>query len=106
MKGKYEVNQYVGVPIVEDGSGNYQIKLDDDGDFKLHNWRTGKHTKGKFKRPGQVFITENNLMVAVVRYYPVPFNKRHGFTPLQRFTTSFVSDEALKVATAKPDPEN
>lgn len=99
MKGKYAVSQYIGVPLETDDSGNYQIKRDENGAFKLHSWRTGKHTKGKFKCLGQVFITENNLMVAIVQDYPVAFKDRHDYTPLQRFTNEFVADDVLEAAT-------
>lgn len=99
MKGKYAVSQYIGVPLETDDSGNYQIKRDENGAFKLHSWRTGKHTKGKFKCLGQVFITENNLMVAIVQDYPVVFKDRHDYTPLQRFTNEFVADDVLEAAT-------
>ncbi|EHO54587.1 DUF7671 family protein [Lentilactobacillus kisonensis] len=101
MKGKYEVSQYIGVPLETDDSGNYQIKTDEQGDFKLHSWRTGKHTKGKFKKIGQIFITENNLMVAIVKVHPVAFKDRHEFTPLQRFTSEMVNDELIKRAAEK-----
>lgn len=98
MKDKYEVNQYIGVPLETDDSGHYKIKRDEKGSFKLHSWRTGKHTKGRFKSLGQVFITENNLMVGVVKAIPVAFKDRHQFTPLQRFTSQVVPDEVLKEA--------
>ncbi|EEI19735.1 MAG: hypothetical protein LKJ64_03800 [Lentilactobacillus buchneri] len=98
MKGKYEVNQYIGAPLETDDSGHYKIKYDENGHFKLHSWRTGKHTKGKFKKLGQIFMTENNMMVVIVKAIPVAFKDRHTFTPLQRFTTEFVSDSVLNEA--------
>ncbi|UQS87458.1 hypothetical protein MOO44_04705 [Nicoliella spurrieriana] len=98
MKGKYKVNRYVGVPVETDNSGNYQIKRDGDGGFKLHDWRTGKHTNGKFKQVGQIFLTENNLKVAVVAYEPVAFNHRHAYTPLQRFTSETVPTALIETA--------
>jgi hypothetical protein len=101
MKGKYEVNQYIGVPLETDDSGNYQIKMDESGDFKLHSWRTGKHTKGKFKKVGQIFITENNLMVGIIKAIPVAFKDRHDYTPLQRFTSEYVSDDVLNAGKKK-----
>ncbi|WP_373310672.1 DUF7671 family protein [Apilactobacillus xinyiensis] len=96
MKGKYEVHRYVGVPVESDASGQYIVKKDENGEYKFHNWRTGKHTKGKFKQLGQLFLTENNMMVAVVAVYDVKFNHRHEYTPLQRFTTEYVDDQLLK----------
>ncbi|MDH5107029.1 hypothetical protein OQI89_14415 [Lentilactobacillus diolivorans] len=101
MKGKYKVSQYIGVPLEMDDSGNYQIKQDEQGNFKLHSWRTGKHTKGKYQKLGQVFITENNLMVAIVKTIPVAFKDRHEYTPLQRFTSEFVSNKLLDKAQGK-----
>lgn len=98
MKGKYDVFQYIGVPLETDESGHYQIKTDEAGEFKLHSWRTGKHTKGKFRQIGQVFITENKLMVAIVKVIPVAFKDRHAYTPLQRFTSEIVSDQLIQKA--------
>jgi len=95
VKGKYEVTQYIGVPVTTNQSGQYVI---DEAGFNFHSWRTGKHTKGKFKKLGQVFLTENNLEIAVIKTLPVAFKDRHGFTPMQRFTSAAISDEALKLA--------
>lgn len=103
MKGKYKVTRYVGVPVDTDKSGNYIIKKDPHGDFKLHNWRTGKHTKGKFKQIGQLFLTENNMLVAVVQTYSVKFKDRHDFTPLQRFTSEFLDEEQINDAKKRLD---
>lgn len=101
VKGKYEVFQYIGVPIETNDSGQYQIKTDEQGDFKLHSWRTGKHTKGKYKQIGQIFLTENNLLVAIVKVNPVAFKDRHTYTPLQRFTSEIVSSQLVEKAQAK-----
>ncbi|TPR18224.1 hypothetical protein DYZ95_02675 [Apilactobacillus timberlakei] len=103
MKGKYKVTRYKGIPIESDASGNYIIKKDDHNDFKLHDWRTGKHTKGSYKSLGQIFLTENNMMVAVIAIYPVKFNNRHNFTPLQRFTSEYVSSDILDEAKKRLD---
>lgn len=103
MKDKYEVTRYIGVPVDTDQSGNYIIKKDENGEFKLHDWRTGKHTKGKFKKIGQLFLTENNLLVAVIKTEPVKFNNRHQYTPLQRFTSENLSDEQVLEAKKKLD---
>lgn len=101
MKGKYAVNQYIGVPVVTNASGQYEIKREPDGDFKLHSWRTGKHSKGKYQGVGQIFLTENNLKVAVVAASPVPFKERHQFTPMQRLTSEFVGPDVLDLAQAQ-----
>lgn len=101
MKAKYEVNQYVGVPITADDSGKYVIKREGDGGFKLHSWRTGRHSKGKFRGVGQIFLTENHLKVAVIAAYPVPYKKRHDYTPMQRLTSEFVGDDVVAMAQAQ-----
>ena len=101
MKAKYRVNRYVGVVLTADPNGNYVIKRDRNHGFKLNLWRTGRHTKGHFKTIGQVFLTENALRVAVVDYAPVKYSRRHRYTPLQRFTTAFVSPELIQVAKQK-----
>ncbi|CAJ1229266.1 hypothetical protein LZY01_23580 [Levilactobacillus zymae] len=97
-KAKYAVNQYLGVPVEADASGHYQIKREPDGDFKLHSWRTGRHSKGKYRGAGQIFLTENNLKVAIVAAYPVAYKDRHGYTPMQRLTSEFIDDAVLRVA--------
>jgi len=104
MKAKYDVNQYVGVPVQANASGEYEIKREPDGDFKLHSWRTGRHSKGKYQGTGQIFLTENHLKVAVVAAYPVAYKERHDYTPMQRLTSEFVSEDLVQVAMAKlPD---
>ena len=103
MKGRYKVNLYLGIPVNTDPNGKYVIRRDRNGNYKLNQWRTGKHTKGHFKRIGQVFLTENSLRVAVVAYRPVKFNHRHRYTPLRRFTTAFVNSELIqKVKEKRP----
>ncbi|GEK29680.1 DUF7671 family protein [Furfurilactobacillus siliginis] len=92
MKGKYDVQRFVGVPVHANASGQYEAS----GDGKPHVWRIGKHTKGKFTGAGQIFLTENNLMVAVLAAYPVAFKDRHEWTPMQRFTSERISDELLE----------
>lgn len=94
MKDKYEVNKYFGIPVTTNNSGDYVLKADDHGDVKIHTWRTGKHTKGKFKQPGQMLLTENNLMVMIVASEKMVFKDRHSEVPLQRFTSEF-ANEAL-----------
>ncbi|QMU08227.1 DUF7671 family protein [Levilactobacillus suantsaii] len=97
-KAKYEVNQYLGVPVVADASGNYQIKREANGEFKLHSWRTGRHSKGKYRGVGQIFLTENQLKVAVVAAYPVAYKDRHAYTPMQRLTSEFAGDAVVQEA--------
>ncbi|KRK58272.1 hypothetical protein [Fructilactobacillus fructivorans] len=55
MANKYKVMRFTGVPLAMDDAGNYVIKKDENGNFKLHTWRIGKHTRGHFHRIGQVF---------------------------------------------------
>ncbi|TGD20316.1 DUF7671 family protein [Levilactobacillus suantsaiihabitans] len=96
MKAKYDVNVYSGVPVETNASGQYEIKRDPDGSFKLHDWRTGRHSKGKFKGVGQIFLTENNLRVAVIVARPLDYKQRHDYTPMQRLTSEFVSDDLVQ----------
>lgn len=91
MKAKYEVTRYIGIPVTTDPAGHYVIAPGS----KLHDWRTGKHTRGHFKRLGQLFLTENNLLIAVLATQPVAFKDRHQWTPLQRFTSETLSDEIV-----------
>lgn len=98
MKAKYKVEEYIGVPVEQDQGGHYVIK---NKDFSLHSWRIGRHTKGKFKQLGQVFLTENNLMVAVIAMKPVAYKDRHAITPMARFTSEVISDEMLALGKSK-----
>lgn len=100
-KGKYEVQKFTGIPVETDADGNYQLKLDPNGAAKLHTWRTGKHTKGKYQGPGQLMLTENNLMVVILAAEPLPFKDRHSETPLQRFLTTRVAPAVLKQGLAE-----
>ena len=79
-KNQYPVTRYTGVPVENDGNGGYQLKL--------HVWRTGKHTRGKYTGIGQLMLTENNLLVMIVAAEPMAFKDRHQEVPLQRFLTT------------------
>ncbi|KAA8381283.1 hypothetical protein FD956_03085 [Leuconostoc carnosum] len=83
---KYETHLYTGIVVIPNASGKYEPKVD----AKTHVWRTGKHTKGKYQRIGQVFLTENNQAVAVLTVEKLAFNKRHQYTALQRWTNEQV----------------
>lgn len=98
-KAKYPVEEYIGVPVEQDDSGQYIVK--DAATTQLHSWRTGRHTKGKFKGVGQVFLTENHLSVAVIETRPVAYKDRHAITPMSRFTSEFVSDELVAMMREK-----
>lgn len=91
-KDKYETHLVTGIVVEQDLSGNYVPK---DG-ATLHRWRTGKHTKGKYKHAGQVFLTENNQSVAVLSQEKLSFNKRHDYVPLQRRTEATVDLRQLE----------
>lgn len=95
-KGKYEVQRFTCIPVETDDNGQYQLKVDQQGNAKIHIWRTGKHTKGKYQRPGQLMLTENNLMAVIIAAEPMAFKDRHSETPLQRFLTTFVDDAVLQ----------
>lgn len=96
-KGKYPVNKYYGIPVEDNGSGGFQFKSDSSGDIKIHTWRTGKHTRGKYQRPGQLLLTENNLMVAIIAAEPMAFKNRHSETPCARMLTAFITDKQLEL---------
>ena len=100
-KNQYEVQKFYGLPVENDGSGGYQLKTGADGQAKIHTWRTGKHTKGKYHHPGQLLLTENNLMVMIVAAKPMAFKDRHSETPLQRFLTVDVTEDVLKQGLAE-----
>lgn len=95
-KDKYPVQKFTGLPVETDADGKYQLKVDQNGDAKLHTWRTGKHTKGKYQGPGQLMLTENNLTVVILAAEPMAFKDRHSETPLQRFLTARVEDDVLQ----------
>lgn len=101
MADKYDVLRFIGVPVEQDSSGNYQIKRDANHDFKLHEWRIGKHTKGKYRQVGQVFLTENQMRVAIVASSKVSFKKRHQYTPMARFLSDDVAPEVVTEASTK-----
>lgn len=95
-KGKYETHRYQGIPVESDGNGGYCLKKDPAGHAKIHTWRIGKHTKGKFQQAGQLMMTENNMMVVILKELPLPFKDRHQVTPLQRFLTTTVDQPVLE----------
>lgn len=91
-KAKYPVTEYIGVPVEQNDSGQYVVK---DVAPQFHSWRTGRHTKGKLKQLGQVFLTENHLTVAVIETKPVAYKDRHEITSMARFTSDFISEDLL-----------
>jgi hypothetical protein len=105
-KDKYDVQKFTGIPVETDADGKYQLKVDQNGDAKLHTWRTGKHTKGKYQGPGQLMLTENNLPVVILAAEPMAFKNRHSETPLQRFLTVKVEDDILNQGLAVLSRQN
>ncbi len=101
MKGKYEVNQFIGVPLETDDSGQYRIKRDESGDFSYIAGGPANTPRESSSRSARFFITENNLMVGIIKAIPVAFKDRHQYTPLQRFTSEYVSDEVLNAGKKK-----
>ena len=100
-KNQYPVQKFYGFPVTTSPSGEYVLKKDHDGKAKVHTWRTGKHTRGKYQGVGQLLLTENNLTVVIVKAEPMAFKDRHSETPLQRFLDAWVSPTVLKEATAR-----
>ncbi|MCO6183804.1 hypothetical protein AAYR18_03785 [Leuconostoc fallax] len=90
-KSKYDTQKFFGIVVKQDASGQYLP----DANAKVNVWRTGKHTKGTFSKIGQVFLTENNRFVAVLHTADLPFNQRHDFVPLQRWTHEVVAEKYL-----------
>ncbi|USS88002.1 hypothetical protein M3M39_00505 [Fructilactobacillus hinvesii] len=101
MAQQYKVLRFVGVPVAQTENGLYKIKTDQTGQFKLHEWRIGKHTKGHYQGLGQIFITENHMRIAIVAATDVPFKKRHQYQPMARFLPATVSAEVLARAQTK-----
>ena len=95
-KGQYEVQKFYGLPVENNNSGCYELKVGADGQAKIHTCRTGNHTKGQYRHPGQLLLTENNMMVMIVAAEPMAFKDRHSEVPCQRFLTAEVTPELLK----------
>lgn len=94
MKDKYPITGYYGIPVHTDNSGNYVLKEN----ARVHLWRNGKHTKGKFEKIGQLFLTENNLLVLIVATQKMKFKDRHDLVPFERFTKELIDGEVLEQA--------
>lgn len=85
---KYPVEKYLGIPVVQNSNGHYELKAGIAPSY----WRIGKHTKGKFIRPGQIFLTEKNIPIAIIAAEALAFKDRHDFVALQRFTNEFLTE--------------
>ncbi|CAM3070549.1 hypothetical protein [Leuconostoc rapi] len=90
---KYIVHVFTGVVLNQDLSGQYVPRAES----LPHVWRTGKHTKGQFKKIGQIFITETGQAVAVIGIEKLKFSQRHDYVPLQRWTNLYIEPEKLQL---------
>lgn len=84
MASKYPTLELVGIVLTPTNNGSFIPK----SPISTHSWRIGKHTKGKFKTPGQLFLTENQQTVVIVETRPLKSNARHDITPMSRFLTT------------------
>jgi len=90
MATKYPTLELIGVVVSPTNNGGFTPKTP----ITTHSWRIGKHTKGKFKNLGQLFLTENQQTVVIVETKDLKFNARHEITPMSRFlTTSLDSNQ-------------
>jgi hypothetical protein len=96
MADKYPTMSLIGVTMQQTNSGQFVPKEPNLTPADFHTWRIGKHTKGKPGKPGQLFLTENNLTIMLVDTEPLDFKKRHDVTPMGRFLTTSASDDVLK----------
>lgn len=96
MADKYNTVELIGVMMVQNNNGQFVPEKEKLTRADFHSWRIGKHTKGKLGKPGQLFLTENNLPVLLVAVKPLAFKDRHGFTSMGRFTTTFADPKALQ----------
>lgn len=97
MADKYKTAKLYGVVMVQTNSGTFEPKNSELTAADFHIWRIGKHTKGKLGKPGQLFLTENNLTVMLVATEKLAFKDRHEITPMARFLTTNVTDEVLEL---------
>lgn len=93
MANKYPTAELVGAVMAQTNSGQYEPKETQLDMNAFHSWRIGKHTKGKLQEPGQLFLTENNLVVMLVAIKPLAFKNRHDITPMARFLTTSGSEK-------------
>ncbi len=91
-KNVYKVQLFYGFPVEQDNNGKYFCSNDQ---IKLSVWRTGKHSTRHFQQIGQLFLTENNFFVVILKVEDINFNKRHAYTPLARFLNKKIDDSEL-----------
>lgn len=90
---KYIVHIFTGIALIQNPSGQYVPRAESEP----HVWRTGKHTKGQFKKIGQIFITETGQAIVVLRIEKLKFNQRHDYIALQRWTNLYIEPEKLQL---------
>lgn len=95
MADKYPTKELIGVVLEQTNSGNYLPKNATLTAADFHSWRIGKHTKGKLGAAGQIFLTENNQLIALVATKDLAFKNRHTITPMGRFLKESVDDDLL-----------
>ncbi|MDF7637081.1 hypothetical protein PT274_02210 [Leuconostocaceae bacterium ESL0958] len=78
----YHTAYYDCLPVAEIGPGQYQPLPQ----AAVHQWRIGKHTKGRFQGPGQIALTEKKMRLVILAEHPLKFKDRHDYQPLGRFT--------------------
>jgi len=96
MADKYPTARLIGVVMTQTNNGTYEPQNTPLTAADFHSWRIGKHTKGKLGQPGQLFLTENNLTVMLVRSETLAFKERHDVTPMARFMSVNVSADILQ----------
>ncbi|AEJ22989.1 hypothetical protein PAF15_00350 [Weissella koreensis] len=101
MASKYSTAELVGVMLKQDLNGQYHVENTALQLADFHSWRVGKHTKGKLRGPGQIFLTEQNMAVALVEVKSLSFKNRHDFTVMGRFTNETLPDEQFNAALQK-----
>ncbi|WP_165206674.1 hypothetical protein [Weissella sagaensis] len=95
MASKYPTAELIGVVMQQTNNGQYALKEKQVDQVMFHSWRIGKHTKGKLLETGQLFLTENNLIVMLIAIRPLAFKNRHDLNPIARFLTT-MGPESLK----------
>ncbi|QIL50669.1 hypothetical protein G7084_04675 [Weissella coleopterorum] len=97
MASKYPTAQLVGVMLQQDVNGRYYAEKSSLYLADFHSWRIGKHTKGKLREPGQIFLTEQNMAVVLVEIKPLSFKDRHEYTVMGRFTGTALPNDQFNI---------
>ncbi|MCM0583080.1 hypothetical protein H9L19_07625 [Weissella diestrammenae] len=93
MSKKYPTAQLIGVVMQQNSNGQFVPEKSTLSLADFHSWRVGKHTKGKLGKPGQLFLTENQLTVMLVIVKDLGFNDRHQFATMGRFLQNSVDEK-------------